>query len=243
MGGDWVSEGAATDRRPTTPLLPAPEICGSAQGAFRVSPAPGAFGFRRLAGRLSSPCAAPRRESYPGRGELTRPPVRIGGPVGPAEPLLPTGVGVAEGGELLPGGRDAVADGSGTAVVGSLAVIGADNVGTDRDVVTGSELLAVGRGSFAATAAAAVVVGAVGVGKATGWAWAGLASGGTSAVVAAAAAAATASKTRRAGRLLFSVRLVPTVFSGRCARGSLTGCRGERRWEVSTLRRLAISSP
>jgi hypothetical protein len=93
-------------------------------------------------------------------------------------------------------GRDAFADGSGTAVVGSLAVTGAD-VGSAGDAVTGSALLGVGRGSLAASAAAAVG-GADGVGKATGSAWAGLASTGTSAMVAAAAAAATASNARRA---------------------------------------------
>jgi len=110
-----------------------------------------------------------------------------------------------------------LADGRGTAVVGSLAVTGGEGVGSGSDAVTGSELAAVGRGSVAVTAAA-VLVGIAGVGKAPGWAWAGLANSGPSAMVAVAAAAATASIARRAGGWLLSIGLAPTEFSGRCAR-------------------------
>ncbi|HEY3088614.1 MAG TPA: hypothetical protein VGJ59_11185 [Jatrophihabitantaceae bacterium] len=94
---------------------------------------------------------------------------------------------------------------------------GTDAVGTGSDALTGSEVLAVGRGSFAGTAAA-VAVGAAGVGTVTGWAWAGLASSGTSAMVVAAAAAAMTGNATRARCLLAFIGLIPTEISVRRAR-------------------------
>lgn len=255
-GQDWVGEGAVTDWRATTPLLPTPGVCASPRGAFGVSPAPGASGFRRAASRLARRCATPARDSYPRGDRVTRPPVgpgaavipfRTGGPLLPTggRALLPGGSDAVTGGrvawtgpaETLTGGRAAFPDGSPTAVVGSLAVTGAGAVGSGTAAVTGGEVLAVGRGSFAATAAA-VAVGTAGA--ATGWAWAGLANSGTSAVVVAAAAVATASNATRAGWLLVSIGLAPIELSGGCAGDPwLAVAENDAQWSAWSASRLS----